>query len=637
MIRFLKSMNSSFIIKFLLVLIGVSFIGWEFGGGIQQQFSPYIVKVDGQKIMVSSFQRELDLKISQLRRQMGKDYSEEVIASMNLPENLLQDKIRDLLHTRFAEDHKIQISDAEIIERISKMDAFKDGMGEFSASQYKIALNNAGYSVPQFEQSMRVELMVNLVRTPFIGASFTNTDEINRTGSILSESRDVKILRIVKADVEKPKAPTDADLRDIYEDMLSSLITPEKRDIEVLTFSADKLKETIAITNDEIKAYYGEHRSEFGEPEGREVRHILAADEKGAEEALLALAAGKTFAEVAKELSTDKLTADNGGKLGLIYRGDMLHAFDEAAFSLPVKEVSAPIKTPFGVHVIEVTKIVSGREKTFQEAKAEIKDHIKIEKTLNILYDMVDKADDMLAGSALLEDVAAEVGGTLTTYTNIDGQGFDANNKPITIIGGDVVLDKAFVMDIDVPSTVIHINDTTKTFVNVANITEPKQMSFEEVKNQLVDVYTKEMIQRDILAKATQILALRKNGDSFETLAKKFKLSEPIQTVVGVTRVEPAKSPLINGAIQTELSTLAQNEVLDRTFPTKMGAALYEVATVDFNKPNDVVLAGVQQFLSSTFVNDLYAQYLQAMQVNTNVEINDAQLAAIRERIFPQQ
>ena len=97
MLRFLHGLNGSFIVKFLLVLIGISFIGWGFGEGVQQGFSGYVAKVNGQKIPAQVFQRELDLKVSQLRRSMGDNYSEDVLASMNIPQNLLRDKIRDIL------------------------------------------------------------------------------------------------------------------------------------------------------------------------------------------------------------------------------------------------------------------------------------------------------------------------------------------------------------------------------------------------------------------------------------------------------------------------------------------------------------------------------------------------------------
>lgn len=633
MLRFLHGLNGSFIIKFLLVLIGISFIGWGFGDGVQQNFAGYVAKVNGQKISAPLFQQELDLKISQLRRKMGDDYSEDLMASFNLPEKLLRDKIRDILHLQFAGENGILVADAEVVSRLGQIDAFKGPLGEFDKSQYLMTVNNFGYTVPQFEAGLRTELIVERIRGLFTGAKLTNTDEINRTAEMFSESRNVRILRVVEADITTPQKPTDEDLQVIYQDMLSTFITPERRTVEVLLFDTADIEPTLSVTAAEIKEYYQAHRHEFGEPEGRTISHILVSDEETSNEVKTEIAGGMAFADAAKKYSKDTITKDKGGDLGTLYEGDMLAQFDAVAFTLGKGQVSDPVETPFGYHIIKVVDIKQTREQTLTEATADIKKRVLTERALDQMYDAIDKADADLAASASLEEVKQAYGGKLTTYKNIDPQGHYEDDTSAKIPNSPLLLDKAFTIDEGVPSTVIDLSPTQKAFVNVSSVIAPRQLHFDEVRSQLVDIYTRESIERAVLAKATQVLAQRKKGDSFETLVKRYKLTAPIQTIVGLTRLEPSKSPMITSAVQNQIVSLKKGEVLGRVYPTKLGAALYEVTEVETGDVDDALKEQVTHTLSNVLANDLYAQFQQALQDRASLKINEEQLAVAAKTI----
>ena len=633
MLRFLHSLNGSFIIKFLLVLIGISFIGWGFGDGVQQNFAGYIAKVNGQKISAPLFQQELDLKVSQLRRKMGDTDSDSLLASLNLPEKLLRDKIRDILHLQFAGENSILVADAEVASRLKSIDAFKGPLGEFDKNQYLMALQNAGYTLPQFEAGLRTELIVERVSSLFTGAQFTNTQEIDRTAQMFSESRNVRILRVVEDDVPAPQKPTDEDLNVIYEDMLSTFITPERRTIEVLLFDTAEIEPTLSVTAAEIKEYYQAHRNEFGEPEGRVLSHILVTDENTANEVKTEIAGGMAFAEAAKKYSKDAITKNKGGDLGTIYEGDMLAQFDAVAFSLEKGQISDPVETPFGYHIIQVVDIKKTREQTLAEATTSIKKRLLTERALDRIYDLIDKADADLAASASLAEAQQAYGGTLTVYKNIDPQGHLEDETAAQMPNKPLLLDKAFTIDEGVPSTVIDLSPTQKAFVNVRAITAPRQLTFAEVRDQLVKVYTRESIERAVLAKATQLLAQRQKGDSFETLAKRHKLTAPIQTIVALTRLEPSKNPMITGAVQDQLVSLKKGEALGRVYPTKLGAALYEITDVEEGTVEDTLKKQVALTLSNVFANDLYAQFQQALQDKASLKINNEQLAAAAKTI----
>ena len=113
------------------------------------------------------------------------------------------------------------------------------------------------------------------------------------------------------------------------------------------------------VTEEEIKQYYEDNKDKFAK---RDASHILVADEKTAKEVKDKLDKGADFAALAKEYSKDTANAANGGELGTFSRGQMVKEFEDAAFSLKEGEISGPVKTQFGYHIIKVNKIADSIE-----------------------------------------------------------------------------------------------------------------------------------------------------------------------------------------------------------------------------------------------------------------------------------
>jgi foldase protein PrsA len=148
----------------------------------------------------------------------------------------------------------------------------------------------------------------------------------------------------------------------------------------------DELKETIKIgllqekaavkdikvTEDELKDYYDTFKPEV------KARHILVEDEKTAKEVKAKLDAGGKFEDLAKEYSKDPGSAANGGDLGWFGPGKMVAPFEEATYALEINEISAPVKSEHGYHIIQLTE---KKEKgSFEEMKDELEHELKVSK-----------------------------------------------------------------------------------------------------------------------------------------------------------------------------------------------------------------------------------------------------------------
>ena len=179
-----------------------------------------------------------------------------------------------------------------------------------------------------------------------------------------------------------------------YEDFLSVLtlygLSEEAfRDDAKLNLLVRKLAMTeIDPTEEEVRQHFEDNRLLFEQPEEVEARHILVADRETADEVVALLNAGGDFAELAAEYSIDFNNKDNAGYLSFFSRGEMLQEFDEAVFALEVGEISAPVQTDFGFHIIELLDYREEEEVDFNAISDEVMESLiesKIPEVINAL------------------------------------------------------------------------------------------------------------------------------------------------------------------------------------------------------------------------------------------------------------
>lgn len=145
----------------------------------------------------------------------------------------------------------------------------------------------------------------------------------------------------------------------------------------------------IEISDHELKEYFVENQDGFNIPDQVEARHILVDTEEEALAVINLLNGGADFAELAKERSKDPESKDNGGSLSFFKPGDMLPEFDEVAFSLKIGEISEPVETFYGFHVIEVLNQKKGRAVTFDEVKEQVYETMIEDKIYGLIQEMI--------------------------------------------------------------------------------------------------------------------------------------------------------------------------------------------------------------------------------------------------------
>lgn len=151
--------------------------------------------------------------------------------------------------------------------------------------------------------------------------------------------------------------------------------------VQLLTSEYVRKKVEAAITDDDLKARYEKEMAAYTAPEEVKASHILVETKEQADEVMKELAAGKAFADIAKEKSIDPGSKENGGDLGYFQRGQMVPEFEQAAFSLEKGAVTKePVQTQFGFHIIKQEDKRAGEKPAFDAVKDQVREVVAAEK-----------------------------------------------------------------------------------------------------------------------------------------------------------------------------------------------------------------------------------------------------------------
>lgn len=165
------------------------------------------------------------------------------------------------------------------------------------------------------------------------------------------------------------------------------------------------LEPQIAIEENEMKTYFEENKDAFVQEQQVKASHILVGSKEEADEIRRKLSEGEDFSQLAKELSTDEMTKENGGQLGFFSRGQLDEAFEKAAFAMRVGDISAPVKTDYGYHIIKAEEKKEAKAADYQESKDKIREFL-LQKRIEAEYDtwLQEKSHDYKIENYLMQN-----------------------------------------------------------------------------------------------------------------------------------------------------------------------------------------------------------------------------------------
>ena len=409
----------------VLAFVVTIFYSW----GVQSSSGPTRTEVAtlwGQGIEAAEFQHTQNALYRQYRQVFGNQSDVDLREHFNFRQMAIEQIVSRALLLRIAEESSLVVTDAELYAHIARQPGFQNPQGQFDSSRYRAALASVvpPVSMQQFEAEQRRSLMqAKVFALVQQGAQVTDA-EAEQAYRRENQQVNVRYVALVPSLFEAEASVGDEDVKAHYETYKESYREPERRQIRYVAVTPEPFRVAREFSDEEISAYYDSHPEAFVRQEEARARHILfrlpqnAAAEREervrsiAQGVLDDLRGGADFAAAAAEHSEDEGTAAAGGDLGFFPRGQMMPPFEEAAFSLPIGELSDLVRSALGFHILRVEERVETGIKPLEAARQEVIDALQEEKAqeaaLIFVDDLVvamDEAPERFAELAAQQDL----------------------------------------------------------------------------------------------------------------------------------------------------------------------------------------------------------------------------------------
>ena len=399
-----------------------------------------VITVNDTEITLFEYREEYSNKLVELQQVFGDEVPE--ILDQTIKESATEDLILRALLLDYMSKNGYRVSPEYVVELITNNPGLQVG-GIFDRQNYEAILASQGVSVEQFESDIRLQLQINQLRRGFIDSSFITPSEFRQFIELQMQKRIGQLLTINSADFIDEVA-INADQIQLYFDNNQDLFqTDEEVDVEYLSLSLDDVAATVEYTEDDLRGYYEENLSRFITNEERKSRHILIAiDEDTTEEDALETIlnvqerlVSESFEAVAKEFSDDPGSAELGGDLGWAEPGLFVPEFDKVLFSLEVNELSDPVKTEFGYHLIRLDELKEGQQQAYQDIQLELDSEYSKLLAEDKLFGLADQLADLtLQAFNELNSVADSLGLSLSRIDGVSRNGATFFNQDPEIV-----------------------------------------------------------------------------------------------------------------------------------------------------------------------------------------------------------
>ena len=519
MIRFWQSGNKAakYLLAALMTVLAISMVTYLIPGfmsGDTLNRTGVVAKVGGQEISTQEVQKTVVF----MKQQQGP--RAQSIPDVFFTQQAIQSLVSQAELQYESERLGLRVSDEEVRDDLRTgqyAEVFYPGGKWIGQDKYEEIMRNAGTTPDDFEHQMRLGLLRNKLLAAVTAGVTVSSAEVEKA----YKDKNLKIkfdYAVIKADdVKKTINPTDAELKAYYDANKARYnnFIKEKRQVRYFQITQKQAESKVNVSPAAIEKYYRDNQQQFEVPERVKVRHILIAnprpgpdgkiDQKAvdaarakAEDVLKQLKAGADFAELAKKYSEDPGSKDQGGELGWQgHDSQFVPEFKDAMFKLNKGEISDPVRTSFGFHIIQAEDKEVAHAKPLAEVKADIEKTLKEQQAQEIFQQMTNAAEDDVKHG--IDKAAAKYGSPVIETPPV------TRADSLAGIGPDPqLMNQIFSANANAPVEAAQTPQSVVYF-QVTKIIPERTPGFEEIKGRIADDFKGERVNTLVTQKNTEL------------------------------------------------------------------------------------------------------------------------------------
>ena len=573
-------------------------------------------EVNGEEISRYDLDQAVNMQRRQLAQQLGQDFDASLLDDRLLRDSALGSLIDRMLLLQSAKNANFAFSSEALDQLILQTPEFQVD-GAFSAARFDQVIQQMGYSRLQFRQLLEQEMLIGQLRAGISGTGFVTDHQVDNFARLEMQTRDFATLTLPAQ--QEAIEVGDEQIKEYYEANADRFRTPEQVIVEYVELKKESFFDQVEVSDEELQELYQKQIANLAEQ--RRAAHILietggelSDDEAKAkiDEIATRVKNGDDFAAVAKEASQDPGSANEGGDLGFAGPGVYDPAFEDALYALNEGEVSAPVKSEFGWHIIKLLGVQSPEVPAFESMKPELIRELKTQQVEQRFVETSKQLEDSAFEASDLAQPAQELGlmvQTTEAFGRDGGEGITANRQVIQAAFSDEVLvDGA-------NSSVIELDPDTSIALRVKEHLKPAAIPLADVREDIVQQLQRSLAAEAARAKGEQLLADLRKGQQPD--------DDQWQAVEAATRSQEGVAPALLQAV----FRMPRPEQQDK--PSYSGVALSngDYAVVRLNGVNEPEAAltdeeklNYRRFLASRVGQQDFAAFRQKLQAEAEIE-----------------
>ena len=514
----------------LLGALGLIFAMWGAYGIVDISFGTprYALKVNGEEVAIDDVRQAWQQRQSQLQQQLNGEVPAERLAL--LQQQLLNEYIGATLIRQRARERGLRVDNQAVITAYQSEPAFQVD-GKFNEVAARAMLTQAGLTPAGYEAQLRDSLQVGQLTLALQATDFLTESERNRIFALENEQRQ---LRYAILPLERFEAAARVDEQQIaarYASHASEYQSAESARLQYAELNLNSIAAQVTVDEAELSAWFETNKARYIEPEKRRARHVLvqlaagadaatgAAALKKAQEVVAKARSGGDFAALVTQYSDDGGSRAQGGDLGWMQSDASIDAeFSRVLFTLNAGQISDPVKTPFGYHVIKLEQIQAARGRTLADARVEITADYQRDRATEIFGDRQEQLQQKLeSGSSDLQALAREFGlqsGEIASFTR-------AGAAPL---GGGAELNAAvFSEEVRGGGRVggpVALTDDRLVIVKVLEYHAPQTRPLDQVRGEVAEAVRREAGSRAAREAAEAAVKQLDGGAAFDAVLK---------------------------------------------------------------------------------------------------------------------
>jgi peptidyl-prolyl cis-trans isomerase D len=610
------------------------FAVWGIGSYFEGVSEIIVATADKIEINQETYQQAMSDRRRRLVQMMGRNVDAELFSSTAFKRQVVEELIDTTLQNETLHASGFRISDAQLAALIQNTAVFHTD-GQFDRDRYELLVQNSGMTIQGYESYQRQQGVVDQLVRGLGQSAIVSTNSIDKAWKLLDQRRIASYTTLEFDNFLDDIQVSEMAIEKEYQANLDSYFKPASIQVDYLKLSVEDLGTRLDVDEADILRMYEDNPDRYRQPGSRSASHILLKVDSDATNAqidqvrqraseIVARArGGESFASLAEVNSDDKGSVKRGGELGVIRPGTMAKPFEDAVFVMGEGEISEPVRTQYGFHVIRLDRITESRVQPLDQVRSEIEAEVRrlrAEEQFNELAEIL--GSTVFEQPDSLEPAADHLGVKVMRsewFTQDAGTG---------IAEFQVVRDAAFGNEVLIDglnSELIEIDQDNLIAVRKVDYRARRQLDLNEARDGL-EKRLRAVEASDKMEKAGEDLVARlKSGADWDELLIAHKLARVRLPETTETLLEPLEQ-VVARVVYAALVPLSGQIAYggERISPARY--AIYRLERVEFGDPasaSEEDRLGVEKILSSRRGGEMVIGWRQGLRKVAKVQIND--------------